>query len=404
MSGPLAGVRVLELGQLIAGPFAGRLFAEFGADVVKVEPPATAGADGGDPLRKWRRLHPDDASGTSLWWSVQARNKRSVTADLRRPEGQQIVRELAARADVVIENFRPGALEKWGLGWPELSREHPGLVLVRLSGYGQDGPYRDRPGFGAIAESMGGMRYVTGFPDRPPVRMNLSIGDSIAALHAVIGALMALRQRDATGQGQVVDVALYEAVFNLMESTLPEYDRAGIVRERTGTNLTGIVPSNTYPTADGGHVVIGGNGDSIFRRLMRAIGRDDLADDPALANNAGRAARATELDGAIAAWTSRHPLDACLRELEAAEVPSGRIYSVRDIVDDPQYRARGMIERHPLADGTPLAVPAVVPRLSATPGGTRWLGPALGEHTDAVLAELGYDGARIAALRAAGVV
>jgi formyl-CoA transferase len=404
MSGPLAGVRVLELGQLIAGPFAARLFAEFGADVVKVEPPATAGSDGGDPLRKWRRLHPDDASGTSLWWSVQARNKRSVTADLRRPEGQQIVRELAARADVVIENFRPGALEKWGLGWPELSREHPGLVLVRLSGYGQDGPYRDRPGFGAIAESMGGMRYVTGFPDRPPVRMNLSIGDSIAALHAVIGALMALRQRDATGQGQVVDVALYEAVFNLMESTLPEYDRAGIVRERTGTNLTGIVPSNTYPTADGGHVVIGGNGDSIFRRLMRAIGRDDLADDPALANNAGRSARATELDEAIAAWTSRHALDACLRELEAADVPSGRIYSVRDIVDDPQYRARGMIERHALADGTPLAVPAVVPRLSATPGGTRWLGPALGEHTDAVLAELGYDAAQIAALRAAGVV
>ena len=403
-SGPLAGVRVLELGQLIAGPFAARMMAEFGADVIKVEPPARPGAEGGDPLRKWRTLHPDDPSGTSLWWSVQARNKRSVTIDLRRPEGQQLVRELAARADIVVENFRPGALEKWGLGYDVLSRDNPGLVLVRLSGYGQDGPYRDRPGFGAIAESMGGMRYVTGFPNLPPVRMNLSIGDSIAALHAVIGALMALHHRRETGRGQVVDVALYEAVFNMMESTLPEYDHAGTVRERTGTNLTGIVPSNTYPTADGGHVVIGGNGDSIFRRLMQAIGRPDLADDPALANNAGRAQRAQELDDAIAAWTSGRTLEACLSVLEAAEVPSGRIFSVADIARDPQYLARGMIERATLADGTGLAVPGVVPKLSATPGATRWLGPALGEHTDAVLAELGYDPERIAALRASGAV
>src|SRR5690606_10519395 len=250
-AGPLAGLRVLELGQLIAGPFAGRMMADFGADVIKVEPPARAGAEGGDPLRKWRKLHPDDPSGTSLWWSVQARNKRSVTVDLKAKAGQQIVRELAARADIVVENFRPGALEKWGLGYERLAAANPGLILVRLSGYGQTGPYRDRPGFGAIAESMGGMRYVTGFPDRPPVRMNLSIGDSLAALHAVIGALMAIHQRASSGRGQVVDVALYESVFNMMESTLPEFDRYGIVRERTGTNLTGIVPSNTYPTADG---------------------------------------------------------------------------------------------------------------------------------------------------------
>ncbi|MBE0629269.1 MAG: CoA transferase, partial [Burkholderia vietnamiensis] len=301
--GPLAGLRVLELGQLIAGPFAGRMMADFGADLIKVEPPARDGHDGGDPLRKWRKLHPDDPSGTSLWWYVQARNKRSVTVDLRVAAGQRIVRELAARSDIVVENFRPGALEKWGLGYETLARDNPGLILVRLSGYGQTGPYRDRPGFGAIAESMGGLRHVTGFPDRPPVRSNLSIGDSLAALHGVIGALMALHRRGQTGRGQVVDVALYEAVFNMMESTLPEFDRYGLVRERTGTSLTGIVPSNTYPTADGRHIVIGGNGDSIFKRLMRAIDRADLADDPALAHNAGRVAHAHEIDEAIAAWT-----------------------------------------------------------------------------------------------------
>ncbi len=397
--GPLAGVRVLELGQLIAGPFATRLLGEFGADVVKVEPPARAAAEGGDPLRKWRKLYPDDASGTSLWWSVQARNKRSITLDLKSPQGQAIVRSLASRADIVVENFRPGALEKWGLGYESLSQDNPGLVLVRLSGYGQTGPYRDRPGFGAIAESMGGMRYVTGFPDRPPVRLNLSIGDSLAALHAVIGALMALHHRRETGLGQVVDVALYEAVFNMMESTLPEFDRYGIVRERTGTNLTGIVPSNTYPTADGAHIVIGGNGDSIFKRLMKAIGRDDLADDPALANNAGRAARAAELDAAIAAWTSTQTLDDALDAMAGAQVPSGKIFSAADMVTDPQYAARGMIERATLADGTTMAIPAVVPKLSRTPGGTRWLGPRLGEHTDAVLAELGFSAAQIEELR-----
>lgn len=404
--GPMAleGLRVLELGQLIAGPFAARLFAEFGADVIKVEPPAKPGAEGGDPLRKWRKLHPDNPSGTSLWWFVQARNKRSITIDMRQPEGQQIVRDLAAKADIVIENFRPGALEKWGLGYEQLSANNPGLILVRLSGYGQTGPYRDRPGFGAIAESMGGMRYVTGFPDRPPVRMNLSIGDSISALHAVIGALAALQSRHTTGRGQVVDVALFESVFNLMESTLPEFDRYGVVRERTGTNLTGIVPSNTYPTADGRHIVIGGNGDSIYKRLMNAIGRADLADDPALANNAGRALRVTEIDEAIAAWSRGLTLDEALAVMEQADVPSGRIYSIEDIVRDPQYQARGVIEQATLDDGSTLSIPAVVPRLSATPGGTKWLGPALGEHTQEVLEDLGYDGTTIQRLRDQGVI
>lgn len=404
--GPMAleGLKVLELGQLIAGPFAARLFAEFGADVIKVEPPGKEGAEGGDPLRKWRKLHPDNPSGTSLWWYVQARNKRSITIDMRQPQGQQIVRDLAAKADIVIENFRPGALEKWGLDYEQLSANNPGLILVRLSGYGQTGPYRDRPGFGAIAESMGGMRYVTGFPDRPPVRMNLSIGDSISALHAVIGALAALQSRHATGRGQVVDVALYESVFNLMESTLPEFDRYGVVRERTGTNLTGIVPSNTYPTADGRHIVIGGNGDSIYKRLMNAIGRPDLADDPALANNAGRALRVTEIDEAIAAWSRGLTLEDALAVMERADVPSGRIYSIEDIVSDPQYQARGVIEHTTLDDGSKLAIPAVVPRLSATPGGTKWLGPTLGEHTHEVLADLGYDEQTIQRLRDQGVI
>lgn len=402
--GPLAGLRVLELGQLIAGPFASRMFAEFGADVVKVEPPQRPDAEGGDPLRKWRKLHPDDPSGTSLWWFVQSRNKRSVTVDLKHPAGQDIVRRLARRADIVVENFRPGALEGWNLGYEVLAKDNPGLILVRVSGYGQTGPYKDRPGFGAIAESMGGMRHVTGFPDRPPVRMNLSIGDSLAALHAVIGALMALQHRQRTGRGQVVDVALYEAVFNMMESTLPEFDRYGIVRERTGTNLTGIVPSNTYPTADGRHIVIGGNGDSIFKRLMRAIGRGDLADDPGLANNAGRAGRADELDAAIAAWTSARNLDEALAAMAEADVPSGKIYSAADMVDDPQYAARAMIEQVTLPDGTSLAVPAVVPKLSETPGGTRWVGPALGEHTEHVLGELGYSDDEIRALRQQRVI
>ena len=392
----LAGLKVVELGQLIAGPFAGKVLAEFGADVVKVEPPKV-----GDPLRSWRKLH----DGTSLWWYVQNRNKKSVTADLRTPQGQEIARRLARDADVVIENFRPGTLEKWGLGYDVLSAENPGLVMLRLSGFGQTGPYRDLAGFGAVGESMGGMRYVTGFPDRPPVRMNLSIGDALASLHGVIGVLMALRHRDVNGgRGQVVDVALYEAVFNMMESTLPEFDMFGIVRERTGTNLTGIVPSNTYLTRDAQHVVIGANADSIFKRLMTAIEREDLAADPSLADNAGRAQRADELDGVIGAWTARHDADEVVRLLNQVQVPNGKIYSIADIAKDPQYQAREMIREVMLPDGKRLKVPGIVPKLTGTPGEIGAPGPALGEHTDAVLRELGYSDGEIATLRAQGIV
>ena len=400
MAGPLHGVKVLELGTLIAAPFASRIFAEFGADVVKVEDPST-----GDPIRNWRYLH----EGTSLWWYVQARNKKSVALNLKDPRAQRIARQLALEADVVIENYRPGVLEKWGLGYEQLRAENPATVMVRVSGYGQTGPMRDRPGFGAIAESMGGLRFVSGYPDRPPVRIGISIGDSIASLHGVIGALMALHHRDATGgrgkgKGQMVDVALYEAVFNMMESTVPEYDVCGIVRSRTGGSLPGIVPSNTYQCADGAAIVVAGNGDAIFRRLMTAIGRTDLADDPALARNEGRVKRVDEIDGAIQAWCARYTIDEALARLAAADVPVSRIYSVADMMRDPQFQARGMIEQATLPDGTPMKVPAVVPKLSATPGKTRWLGPRLGEHTDEVLRTLGLDEATIKGLRDEGVI
>jgi formyl-CoA transferase len=398
---PLAGLKVLELGQLIAGPFAGKVFAEFGAEVVKVEPPAEGSAPGGDPLRQWRLLH----EGTSLWWYVQARNKKSVTVNLRSSEGQEIVRRLARESDIVIENFRPGTLEKWGLGYDTLAAENPGLIMVRLSGFGQTGPYRDQPGFGAIAESMGGMRHVTGFPDRPPVRMNISIGDALAALHGVIGALMALHHREAhAGKGQVIDVALYEAVFNMMESLVPDYDLFGEIRGRIGTGLTNIVPSNTYATRDGKNVVIGGNADSIYKRLMHAIGRDDLGQDPALATNVGRVKRTAEIDGAIAAWTAERDLDEILAALKAADVPHGKIYTAADVVDDPQYLARDMILSMKLPDGTPLKLPGIVPKLSDTPGSIEWVGPALGQHTDDVLRSIGYSEEQIAKLRAAGAI
>jgi formyl-CoA transferase len=393
---PLKGLKVIELGTLIAGPFCARLLAEFGAEVIKIETPGL-----GDPLRKWRKLH----KGTSLWWYVQARNKKSVTLDLRKPEAQEIVRRLAREADVLVENFRPGTMEKWGLGWEALSRENPRLVMVRLSGFGQSGPYRDRPGFGAIGEAMGGLRYITGYPDRPPVRVGVSIGDSIAALHGVIGALIALRYRDANGgRGQVVDVALYEAVFNMMESVLPEYDLFGIVRERTGASLPGIVPSNTYTTRDGHYVVIGANADSIFKRMMHAIGRADLAADPALAHNDGRVARTEEIERAIGDWVGAHDLEHVLAVLERAEVPACKIYDIADIARDPHYAARGMIREHRLKDGTPLKLPDIVPKLSETPGATRWIGPDLGEHTDEVLAALGYDAEARRRLRDRGVI
>lgn len=395
-SKPLAGVKVLELGTLIAGPFCTRILAEFGAEVIKVESP-----DGGDPLRQWRKLH----EGTSLWWSVQARNKKSITANLKHPEGLAVVRRLAEAADIVVENFRPGVLDKLGLGWDALSAANPGLVMVRLSGFGQTGPYRERPGFGAIGESMGGLRYITGFPDRPPVRTGISIGDSIAALWAAIGALMALRHREVNGgAGQVVDVALYEAVFAMMESMVPEFDVAGFVRERTGNVMPGITPSNTHTTRDGRHIIIGGNGDAIFVRLMRAIGRPDLADDPQLASNAGRDARAAELYAAIDAWVAAHDSDAVLAAMEAAEVPASAIYSVADMFRDAQFAARGMFEAATLPDGTPIHLPGIVPKLAETPGGTEWLGPKLGEHTSEILAGLGFSAEEIIALREKGAI
>lgn len=374
----LEGLKVLELGQLIAGPFAGKTLGDFGADVIKVEPP-----NSGDPLRTWRLLR----NGTSVWWDVQSRNKRSVCLDLRTPEGQEVVRRLASEADVLIENFKPGTMEGWGLGWDALHALNPRLVMLRLSGYGQTGPYAHKPGFGILGEAMGGLRHLTGEPGRVPVRTGVSIGDSIAALHGVVGVLLALYHREARGgEGQMVDVALYESVFNLMESLLPEYDAFGKVRERAGSALPGIAPSNAYRCADGGYVLIGGNGDSIYKRLMHAIGRDDLGQDPDLAHNDGRARRAAELDQAIEAWTQLRTVAEVVQALDAAQVPVGPIYSAADIARDPQYLARDMILDTTSADGSPLKVPGIVPKLSATPGQLRRLAPTLGQHTAEVLA------------------
>jgi len=393
---PLAGLKVVELGTLIAGPFAARLMAEFGAEVIKIESP-----DGGDPLRKWRKLY----EGTSLWWYVQSRNKKSVTVNLKHPAGREIVKKLVAEADIVIENFRPGVLEKLGLGWAELSAVNPGLIMLRLSGFGQSGPMAAQPGFGAIGESMGGLRYVTGFADRPPVKTGISIGDSIAALWGVIGTLMALRHKEQQGgQGQVVDVALYEAVFAMMESLVPEFDVFGFVRERTGNIMPGITPSNTHTTRDGRHVAIGANGDAIFKRLMLAIGRADLADDAQLADNAGRDARRDEIYALLDAWVAAHDETEVLRLLAVAEVPASRVYSVADMVADPQFLARQMIESAMLPDGKPFKMPGIVPKLSATPGSTEWIGPTLGQHTDEVLASLGYDAPTISQLRTAATI
>ena len=397
---PLDGLKVLEMGTLIAGPFCGRLLAEFGAEVIKIESPADARGEGGDPLRKWRRLH----EGTSLWWYAQARNKKSVTVNLREKEGQDIVRKLALEADIIVENFRPGTLERWNLGFDALSKDNPKLIMVRLSGFGQTGPYKDRVGFGAIGESMGGIRYLTGYPDRAPVRVGISIGDSLAAMYGAMGALMALHHRHKTGKGQMVDVALYEAVFSMMESMLPEFGMSGFVRERTGSSLPGIVPSNTYLCCDGQYVVIGANGDSIFKRMMLAIGRDDLANDPALADNAGRTARTEELDTAIGTWTGANNLTQVLAVLEKADVPSGRIYSIADIVADMQYQARGMIEKHQLGDNKDVLLPGIVPKLSVTPGGTKWIGPKLGAHTAEVLSGIGVDAVTQADLRGRGII
>ncbi|WP_186068843.1 CaiB/BaiF CoA transferase family protein [Burkholderia gladioli] len=396
MSGPLQGIRVIEIGTLIAAPFAARLMAEFGAEVIKIEAPET-----GDPLRKWRKLH----EGTSLWWYLQSRNKKSVCVNLKSPEGVEIVRKLASEADLVIENLRPGALEKLGLGWDALHALNPKLTMVRISGYGQTGPYRDRPGFGAIGEAMGGIRYTTGEVDGAPARVGVSLGDSLASLHGVIGALMSLlRVKTGQGEGQVVDVSLVESVFNLMESLVPEYDLLGHVRERSGGALPGIAPSNTYRTEDGAFVVIAGNSDPIFRRLMQVIGRPELAEDPALAHNDGRVRQNAMLDAAIGAWTSHHSIDEVLAALERAEVPAGRIYSVADIVSDPHYQAREMLIPATLPGGATVTMPGIVPKLSDTPGAVNWQGPALGEHTADVLAGLGFGEAEIARLREQGAV
>ncbi|MBR0747818.1 CoA transferase [Bradyrhizobium japonicum] len=396
MDGPLSGIRVVELGTLIAAPFAARLFAEFGAEVIKIEQPGS-----GDPLRRWRKLH----QGTSLWWYLQSRNKKSIAIDLKSPDGRDVALRLAAQADVVIENFKPGSLEKLGLGWDVLSKLNPDLTLVRISGYGQTGPYRDRSGFGAIGEAMGGLRFTTGDPDSPPARVGISIGDSLASLHGVIGALMSLlRVKTGQGRGQVVDVSLYESVFNLMESLVPEYDLMGHVRTRTGGALPGISPSNTYPSSDGRHVVIAGNSDVIFKRLMLVVGRPDLADDPALASNDGRVRSNALLDAAITAWTSQRTMDEILAHLDAADVPAGRIYSVADIVEDPHYAAREMILSTELPGDVTVKMPGIAPKLSDTPGAVRWPGPTLGQHTDEVLKGLGLQAGDIAQLRRSGAV
>jgi formyl-CoA transferase len=394
MAGPLDGLKVLEMGQLIAGPFAAKTLGDFGADVIKVEPPGA-----GDPLRQWRLLK----DGTSVWWQVQSRNKRSIALDLKNPDAQEIVRKLASDADILIENFRPGALEGWGLGPDKLLEANPRLIVLRISGYGQTGPYRDRPGFGVVAEAMGGLRHLTGEPGRVPVRVGVSIGDTIASLHGVIGILLALNERHRSGRGQVVDVALYEAVFNCMESLLPEYSAFGAVRGAAGSAMPGIAPTNAYPCSDGGYAIVAGNGDSIFKRLMGVVGRADLANDPGLASNAGRVKRVEEIDAAIGAWTSQLPVGDVLAALDAAGVPAGRIYTVADIASDPHYRERGMLEQVELDDG-PLMVPGIVPKLSATPGSQRTMAPALGQHTEDILREAGLTDSQIGQLRAKGVI
>ena len=401
-AGPLRGLRVLELGQLIAGPFAARTLADFGADVIKIEAPGA-----GDPLRRWRLLK----DGTSLWWQVQSRNKRSLALDLRQVQGQDLVRRLSREADVLIENFRPGAMEAWGLGPEQLQHDNPGLVMLRISGYGQTGPYRDRPGFGVVAEAFGGLRHLTGEPGRAPVRVGVSIGDTLAALHGVIGILLALQHRSASispqaprGRGQVIDVALYEAGFNCMESLLPEYSAFGAVRGPSGSALPGIAPTNAYLCRDGSYAIIAGNGDSIFKRLMQAIGREDLGADPSLGDNTGRVLRAVELDRAIGRWALERDVDQVLSALEQAQVPAGKICTIADIAADPHYAARGMLQQMAMSDGSLLGVPGCVPKLSVTPGGQWRNAPTLGQDSDAVLRELGLTDTQIAALRARGIV
>jgi succinyl-CoA---D-citramalate CoA-transferase len=395
---PLEGLKILEMGQLLAGPFATLLLAWFGAEVIKVELPET-----GDPLRTWRALH----KGTALWWYALNRNKKCITLDLRVPKGQEIARQLASRVDVVLENFKPGTLEKWGLGYEDLKKVNPGLVMARISGWGQTGPSAHKPGFAAVAEGVGGLRFVTGDPDRPPVRANLSLGDSLAGLHAALGILMAVYYRDIrhSGKGQVVDVAIYEAVFNMMESMVPEFDKAGVVRQRQGTRLSGIVPTGTYPCADGVYIIIGANSDSIFKRLMHAMGRADMADDPRFEHNDDRVRHADEIDQAITDWTSQNRSADVVRILEEATVPVGPIYSVKDMMADPHFQARGLFDEVELGPGDKVKLGAVMPQLTETPGGMEWVGPQLGAHNrDVYGGMLGYSDEEIARLLADGVI
>jgi formyl-CoA transferase len=395
--GPLAGLRVIEMGTLIAAPFCGQILGDFGAEVIKLEDPKS-----GDPMRQWGRSLP---KGLSPWWPVIGRNKKSVTVNLRSPEGQALARDLIAKSDVVVENFRAGGLEKWGLGYETLSKANPRLVMARVTGFGQTGPLAGRAGYGLIGEAMGGLRYVTGEPDRPPARAGISIGDSLTAMHAALGIMMALRVRDQTGRGQMVDVALYESVLAVMENLVTEYQLTGYVRERSGAILPGIAPSSAYPCADGQMILIGGNGDNVFARLAEAMGRPELKSDPRYVDHNARGRNQAELDEIIAAWTSGWALDDLLADLETRGVPSGRIYRAPDMIDDPQFQARESIVEtdHPVFGR--IKMQNVFPKFSETPGRVRWPGPALGEHTDIVLAEVaGYDAERIAALRAKGVV
>ncbi|MBU3539930.1 CaiB/BaiF CoA-transferase family protein [Polynucleobacter sp. UB-Tiil-W10] len=391
---PLAKLKVIEMGQLIAGPFAAKTLADFGADVIKIEPPKV-----GDALRKWRLLK----DGTSIWWQVQSRNKRSLSLDLREVEAQDIVRTLVKEADILIENFRPGTLEGWGLDPERLLELNPKLIVLRISGYGQTGPYRDKPGFGVVAEAMGGLRHLTAEPGRVPVRVGISIGDTLASLHGVIGILLALQERHTSGKGQIIDIALYEAVFNCMESLLPEYSAFGEVRQAAGSALPGIAPTNAYQCADGGYVLVAGNGDSIFKRLMTVIGRDDLGNDPQLENNDGRVKRVTELDHAIGQWTKTVSTTKAVEMLDLAAVPAGRIYTVADIANDPHYKARENIHTIQMQDGSKVDVPGVIPKLSRTPGSIKTLAPEIGQNTDEILKSIGLSDDQVASLKERGI-
>ena len=393
---PLRGMRVIEMGQLIAGPFTGSVLGYFGAEVIKIEPPT------GDPVRYWRLTE----NNTSYWWHSVSRNKKSITINLKTEKGRQIAKDLILESDVLIENFKPGTLEKWGMSPDDLKKDNPGLISARISGYGQTGPRSHLPGYASVCEGYGGFRYVNGFPDRPPVRPNLSIGDTLAGLHAAMGVMLAYiqREKDPDGKGQVVDAAIYESVFNMMEAVVPEYSGSGAIREPSGSTITGIAPTNTYITSDNKHVIIGGNGDSIFKRLMNAIGRPDMANDPKLEENQGRVDNEKELDAAIEKWTKDHTSDEVLSIMDEVSVPAGPILSVEDMMKDEHYIARGMFQEVE-ANGRTLHIPAMLPILTETPGTTEWPGPALSEHTDEVLSELlGKDEGEITQLRKEGVL